>query len=179
VLQRRIRRRRRDVAASVVEAGRVRAALQFLGGVAGARQHVGYSRNVPRLAGVTRAHQRDLRFRVAEALDTTRGDERHRLQRFERAAGHRDEVRIASRVEHATVDVDDGYRAEMEAFDDGPARFDGERCELTGEVRRGACVRRGSGHDGCGEDNPPFYRPVDLGSDSIQMEWSLTLIPLE
>ena len=89
------------------------------------------------------------------------GDERHRLQRLQRAARHRDEVRIAGAVEQSSVDVDDGDATEMNAFDGAPARFDRERRERADVRNVGGCVWRGLGHDGCGVDNPPFYRPVE------------------
>ena len=69
VLQRRVRRRRRDVAARLVESGGVRAALQVGGRAPASREHVGDAVDVPRLARMARAHQRHLRRGKAEALD--------------------------------------------------------------------------------------------------------------
>ena len=68
VRERRVWRRRRDFAARVVETGHMRSARQVGRRVARARQHVGDTVDMPRLARMARAKQRDLRLVESETL---------------------------------------------------------------------------------------------------------------
>ena len=135
VLQRRIGRRRRHFAPRLVEPGRVRAALQVGRRAACTREHVRHRLDVARLAGMTGAHQRDLCGRIAESLHAAARGKRQRLQRLQRAARKRQRVRIAGRVQHATLPIDDRHGARMDALDDAAARDFGQGCVGGGQRR--------------------------------------------
>jgi len=64
-------------------AGRMAAALQVALRVSGAGQHFAHRLDMARLARVAGAQQRDLRHRIAVALDTSGGDEGKRLERLQ------------------------------------------------------------------------------------------------
>jgi cobalamin biosynthesis protein CbiG len=100
----------------------MRSALQIAGAAMGAPQHVGDRIDVPRLARVTRAHEGDLRLRVAKVLDASAGREGQRLQWLQRASREGERVGITCRVQNVAVAIDDRNRAEMDAFDDTSAR---------------------------------------------------------
>src|ERR1700681_3522783 len=79
VRERRIGGRRRNLAPRLVVPGGMRTASEIACCIAGAREHVGDGLYMPSLARMASAQQRDLRRRVAEALDPAPCDERHRL----------------------------------------------------------------------------------------------------
>src|SRR4030095_14942975 len=97
------------------------------------------------------AQEGDLFLRVAEALDAAARDERQGLQRLQRAARRRQEMRIAGGKEEATVAINDRDRSVVDAVG-----------RVAASDARERNVRRGRGKDGrhgrgfCG--SPSFYR---------------------
>ena len=110
----------------------MRAALQVLDNIARALQHVGDSGHMPWLARMARAQQCDLMLLIAKSLDTTSGDERQRLQWFQRAARERQRIRIAGGIVQLAMAVDHSDGTRMDTLDDPSSRDFGEW-----SVRRG------------------------------------------
>ena len=102
-------------------------ALELLHTASSAPEHVCDGFDVTRLAGVTRAQQRDLWQRVSEALDAAGGREGQRLQRLERAARRREVMGIASGKQQTPLAIDHRDRSIMNAVDRVAARCAGER----------------------------------------------------
>ncbi len=143
VRERRVRRRRRHFAAHLEKPRSVRSAAKIAGRVARAGEHVGHRVDMPRLARMARAKERDLRLRIAEALGTARCDEGHRLERLQRAARHRHERRVARRGEQPAVAIDDRDRSVVNALHGDAARESRERNVGTAGDAGDAGVRGG------------------------------------
>jgi hypothetical protein len=107
----------------------MRAALQVFDRIARLGEHARGRRDVPRLARMTRAEERDLRRAEIEAADAVGRDERHRLERLQRAARHREEGRVAGAVQQPPFAIDDRDRAQVLAVDRVAAHHDGQRSQ--------------------------------------------------
>ena len=115
-----------NFAAHVVETRRMRSALEFGGAVAGGGEHRRHGIDMPRFARVARAKQRNLGLRVTKPIHASARDKRHRLERLQRAARHREKFRIARGVQQVAVAIDDGDRSVVNRVDGVAAGCDRE-----------------------------------------------------
>ncbi|MBK6805992.1 MAG: hypothetical protein IPG84_14630 [Betaproteobacteria bacterium] len=116
VRQRRVRRRRRDLAQQIVDARRVRSAPEFVDAASGPPKQVGNGGLVLRLARVARAHDGDLLAGQPEARGAPGREERQRLEGLERTARERQVARGAGGRDERSARVDDRDRAAVDAL---------------------------------------------------------------
>ena len=161
--------RRRLFTRGVVERW-VDAALQIRRGATRALEHIGHRLDVPRLAGVARAQERDLRRAVSEALDAAARNEGHCLQRLQRTACGREVVWIASRKKQFPVTIDHRDRSVVDAVGGCAPGHAGEgnvrrsRGSDGGRQRRGASAGNAYFSANRANQGPPTFPPRPAGS---------------